>query len=231
MSAGGAAASAVGTQVAVGGANSAIQYAFNKKAANDAWDRQKDAWTKGPGYARQGLEKAGFNPLLASGIGSAVMGARGVTTAPVGRAQADVSKLSKLAPEKRLIAKQVDATQAQADAANASARSADATAAKTQTENELAKTALPAALTRQAAQTSPLGRQALIRGELNGLAASASPTLESVLGTTTLMGEQAVKNTIKAITEYFDKRERQPDYPQFQDKHKLPPLNVRPRTK
>lgn len=228
------AATGVAGNAANSAVDSAIQGAFNAKAANKAWDRQKDAWTKGPGYARQGLEAAGFNPLLASGIGSSVMGARGVTQAPVGRGSdfaGQTAKLSKLNPEKELINKQIGATQSAANASDASARAADATAAKTKTENDLARTALPAALMRQAADTSPLGRQAITRAQLNGLAAAASPTVESVLGTTTLMGEAAVENTIKAITDYFEKREKQPNYPTFKDKHNLPPLNVQPRTK
>lgn len=191
----------MGAQIGVNAASSAVQAGFNRAAANHAWDRQKDAWTKGPGYARAGLEAAGFNPLLASGIGSAVMGARGVSQAPVSQGQVDVAKLSKLSPEKKLIEKQTDAARANAAAGDASARSSDAAAAKIRTENDIALTKLPAALNEQAVDQSPMGMQAIARARMNQLAAAAAPTVESVLGTTTLGLEKGVEKLIDAISE------------------------------
>lgn len=41
-----------------------IGYGISAKLASTAWDKQKNLLTRGPTYARIGLEKAGYNPIL-----------------------------------------------------------------------------------------------------------------------------------------------------------------------
>lgn len=50
-----------------GGIGQLIGYGLNAMAASKAHDRSKNMITRGPTYAREGLLKAGINPILAAG--------------------------------------------------------------------------------------------------------------------------------------------------------------------
>lgn len=52
-------------QIAGGGVQQLIGYGLNAMGASKSHDRAKNMITRGPTYARIGLEKAGFNPILA----------------------------------------------------------------------------------------------------------------------------------------------------------------------
>ena len=98
-----------------------ISYGLGQAAANAAWDRQKDAWVKGPGYRMLGLEKAGLNPILAA---KGSLGGGGTSIPPVasgGAGGASGAKAVDAAMRNPLFKAQVDQVEGSADLTRAQA--------------------------------------------------------------------------------------------------------------
>lgn len=109
-------------------AGSAISYGFGRKAANDQWDRQKDAWVKGPSYQVMGLRRAGLNPILAAkgGLGGGGFSPSAVASGGQGGFSGTQARANRI--KDKLADAQIADLAASVNAKNAAARASDAQA-------------------------------------------------------------------------------------------------------
>lgn len=193
-------------------ANSGVQYGANKKAAGDSWDRYKNSLTRGPGYMRQGLEAAGFNPLLAVG-NPGLLGGKSSPQQGVSRGNTDSVRAGKLKPETELLKQQTATSAATQDREGATSR----LLASQETKARLEADAIYATLPRMHAEAdfarSDLGRNLIIGATANRYATDASPSIKSVFGggltSAATYGPDLMKRFSKAIGRQSEKSQQE----------------------
>ncbi|AXL14424.1 hypothetical protein [Microviridae sp.] len=202
-------------QFGVDAANQGLQYGANKRTANDAYDRQKNWATRGPGYVRQGLEAAGFNPILATGNLSGIMGGKAPQGGSSGLQKSDITKQQKVKPEKALLAAQEENTKQQtATSAAIAAREAEsakyhsAMATKAQTEKRLLDLKIPLAAAEAEYIASDLGKKSVQTAVGNRYLKDASPSADTFIGGAATGAVHYVPKVIDAVKKEVKKAKK-----------------------
>lgn len=89
-------------------------YKYQKKLMDDAYKLQQQGFNENPLLVRQGLEKAGYNPIMGQGSTNAFSSVSGVPSSQTFDAGANVTNAFNARTQRRLATAQVDSTNAQA---------------------------------------------------------------------------------------------------------------------
>lgn len=184
-----------------------ISHGLNARAASTAWDRQKNLLTRGPGLAMQGLRDAGINPILAANsVGQLMGGARAPSSSSgTGSSVASIAdaggKLSKVGSERELVRQQTATSAAAERREDATKKQLDATESKTNAERALVESQIPQAAAVAELHSTPVGRTAVQAAELNRLATSAAPNIQSVIGGAAIGTAEGVKAGAKKLND------------------------------